>query len=502
MKHTTGILTILLLTLLWVTATGCADIAGNDGKWPDKLVVGTLYSPSGFFIMRNDTMGYDYDRICNFASSKGIPLEFKVASSLNQLISMLNNGEVDILATEVPNSSEYRKQVINCGAINETRPVLVQHTGTDKITQVTQLAGQEVCVAATTKYETLANHINSELGGKVNIRTIPADSVSTDDLLDMVSNNEIKYTIVDSDIVMLNASYYDDLDVTVTLGTSQTSSWAVSLKNKWLADSIDQWSTSNNATEYSKTAMERYFKKSKVNEEETSLVNEIPHLGGGPGTGTRGGWGTPKSDGPLVHKIPTQNYPSSSGHNSSSSSSSSSTSYAHYSGTATTYEQLFMRYAGESGFDWHVLRAIAKVESNFNSNAVSWAGARGLMQIMPSTARGHGVDPNDLFDPEVSVRVAAQCLRSLNNKFLTRIPNREQRIKFVLASYNAGAGHVMDAMALAQKYGKNPQVWEGNVEEAILWKSSPQYYNDPVCRFGYCRGRETVNYVIKVQRNY
>ena len=86
--------------------------------------------------------------------------------------------------------------------------------------------------------------------------------------------------------------------------------------------------------------------------------------------------------------------------------------------------------------------------------------------------------------------------------FRSRIDNSHERRKFILASYNAGAGHIIDAIELARKYDKNPQVWDGNVEEALLWKANPQFYNDSVCHFGYFRGKQTVAYVVDVEQRY
>ena len=83
-----------------------------------------------------------------------------------------------------------------------------------------------------------------------------------------------------------------------------------------------------------------------------------------------------------------------------------------------------------------------------------------------------------------------------------RIVNPDERIKFIVASYNAGVGHVLDAIELARKYDKDPNLWNGNVEEAILWKANPQYYNDSVCHYGYFRGRQTVAYVAEVEQHY
>ena len=90
----------------------------------------------------------------------------------------------------------------------------------------------------------------------------------------------------------------------------------------------------------------------------------------------------------------------------------------------------------------------------------------------------------------------------LNESLKKRIKNPKERIKFVVASYNSGLGHISDAIALAEKYGLDPELWEGNVSEAVLWKSKPKYFNDPVVRNGYFRGRETVDFVDKVLTAY
>lgn len=72
----------------------------------------------------------------------------------------------------------------------------------------------------------------------------------------------------------------------------------------------------------------------------------------------------------------------------------------------------------------------------------------------------------------------------------------------MLASFNTGHGHVLDAMRLAEKYGKDPKIWEDNVEFYILQKSKPKYYKDPVVNSGYCRGQEPVNYVKSIYEQF
>ena len=144
---------------------------------PDTLVVGTLYTPTGFFIVRGDTMGYDYDRIIDFARDKHIGLRFKVAPSMASLIDSLEQGRVDVLACEVPVTAEYRTQVISCGALNETYQVLVQHTSDTVLTDVTQLVGHEVWVEAESKYEARLRNLDDELGGGITIHSIDADTL-------------------------------------------------------------------------------------------------------------------------------------------------------------------------------------------------------------------------------------------------------------------------------------------------------------------------------------
>lgn len=119
-------------------------------------------------------------------------------------------------------------------------------------------------------------------------------------------------------------------------------------------------------------------------------------------------------------------------------------------------------------------------------------------QIMPRTANAYGLPASQITNPEANIKTAVAIIKDLDNSLKKHVPDPTERRKFVLAAYNSGIAHIYDAIALAKKYGKNPQVWSGNVEEALLMKANPEYYNDPVCKFGYFRGRQTTQYVIKV----
>lgn len=162
-------------------------------------------------------------------------------------------------------------------------------------------------------------------------------------------------------------------------------------------------------------------------------------------------------------------------------------------GIISNYDHLFKRYAPIARWDWRLLAAQCYQESCFDPKAYSWAGAKGLMQIMPETARHLGLTDSEVYEPEQNIYAAVRYINELNSHF-TDIRNPEERKFFVLASYNGGFFHIRDAMALTKKNGKNPHKWI-HVAEYILKLSTPEYYNDPVVKYGYMRGSETANYV-------
>jgi membrane-bound lytic murein transglycosylase F len=164
------------------------------------------------------------------------------------------------------------------------------------------------------------------------------------------------------------------------------------------------------------------------------------------------------------------------------------------------YDSLFREYADTLGWDWKLLAAVAYVESKFDTSAVSSVGARGLMQMMPQTARAMGVPEGMESNPDESVRAASAYFAYLSHLF-RRVPEAE-RTHFVLAAYNAGFGHIYDAMRLAHKYGGDRHVWNDNVEIYLRLKNDSIYYTDSVCRNGRFSGIETTLFVRKVQHKH
>ena len=170
-------------------------------------------------------------------------------------------------------------------------------------------------------------------------------------------------------------------------------------------------------------------------------------------------------------------------------------------GIISHYDGLFKRYARECRWDWRLLAAQAYQESAFDTEAVSWMGALGLMQLMPSTAREMGVPTQSVLSAEPNIQGAVRLISKLDRHF-SYISNPDERINFILAAYNAGAGHVEDARTLATLHGQNPNVWYGHVETIVLRMSQPRFYNDPHVRHGYFRGAETFNYVRDIRARW
>lgn len=452
MRRPTALFFVFLTALLaLVGGSSCSgrghhDVAAEH-PLPDTLRAVTLYSPLSYFLYRGEAMGYDYTLLDSLARQKGMVLDLKVVKSLSSAVAMLDSGKVDLIAYQVPITEHYKKYVVPCGPENLNYQVLVQPKvhGAAPITDITELVGKEVYVEKDSKYYRRMKNLNDEIGGGIIVTEVDGDTLVAEDLIAMVSDGKIPLTVVDCDVARLNKTYFPDLDVDMPVSFEQRAAWAVAPDKKWLADSIDSWFEGASPQQVNADLLKRYFEQTKA----TTNVN-----------------------------------------------------FDFSKGYISKYDNLFKKYAPTIGWDWRMLAAQAFVESRFRSNARSWVGARGLMQIMPSTARGYRTSVAKLGNPDVSLNVATKLIHDLDSYLLKYVPSDKERLKFVMAAYNVGIAHVYDAIALAKKYGLDPQVWDGNVSKALLMKMNPKYFNDPVVKYGYCRGTETVAYVKGITEFY
>jgi membrane-bound lytic murein transglycosylase F len=169
-------------------------------------------------------------------------------------------------------------------------------------------------------------------------------------------------------------------------------------------------------------------------------------------------------------------------------------------GVLSHYDHFFQEYASVARCDWRLLAAQCYQESTFDPHARSFAGACGLMQIMPSTAHELGLPEDKIWDPESNIAAAAKYIRQLDYHFRD-IRNSAERRKFVLAAYNGGMWHVRDAMSLTEKFGGDPRRWN-DVSEYVRKLATPEFFNDSVVKYGYMRGSETADYVSRIHSRW
>ncbi len=165
------------------------------------------------------------------------------------------------------------------------------------------------------------------------------------------------------------------------------------------------------------------------------------------------------------------------------------------------YANYFRQYAPQIGWDWQLLAAVCWEESHFNPRAQSYVGAKGLMQLMPKTSRRFMLNDSTIWEPEDNIRAGVEYIARLQDIY-SFITSPDENRNFVLASYNAGPAHIMDARRLAKRYGRNPYVWFDNTEYWLIQLQDPEVATDSVVQYGSFNATETVAYVKKVLRTY
>ena len=411
-----------------------------------------------YFIYKGQPMGYEYELLTLFAKHLEVDLKIQVTSGIDRAMDQLNKGEGDIIAFPLTITKERKKYVAFSNPHFNSYQVLVQRKPENwrqmtldaindmLIRNPVDLIGKEVHVLAGSSFETRLMHLSEEIGGDVLIRPDTAASES-ESLIRRVAMGEIDYTVADQMMARVNASYYPNLDINTPISVAQQVAWATRINSPGLLEAINAWLAAIKKEATFMVIYNRYFKSPR-----TSVVRR-------------------KSD------------------------------YSSMGGNMLSpFDSLIRNGANTLGWDWRLLAALIYQESRFLPRSESWAGARGIMQLMPGTANEFGAF--DLDDPRQSIKAGVGFLKFLDNYWLRKIPDPAERLKFVLASYNVGLSHVVDARKLAGKHGKDPRKWYDNVEFYLSKKSEPEFYRDPVVTAGYCKCEEPINYVRNILDRY
>jgi membrane-bound lytic murein transglycosylase F len=417
-----------------------------------KIVAVTEYNSTNYFVYKGEPMGYQYELLLSLADYLGVKLEVIVSNDLTESFEKLNNGTCDLIATNLTVTRERSKTLNFTEPHLQARQVLVQRKpdGWSRmnssqlesmmVRNQLYLGGKTIYVQNGSVYGQRLRALSDEIGDSIHI--VELGGHDTEQLIKLVADGEIDFAVCDEYTGRVSESMYPNIDVETSLSFPQKLAWAVKPGDDALKSEIDRWMQGYKLTAKYSYTFNRYYKNSRA----AHIVN--------------------------------------------------SEYYTLNSGKVSQFDDIFRESSKLLGWDWKLLASLVYQESNFDPNVKSWAGAFGLMQLMPSTAERFGID--SLSSPQKHIEAGVKYIQWLDGILLDKITDREERIKFVIAAYNVGLGHVLDARRLAEKYKKDPNIWTGNVDYFILHKSNPEYYQDPVVKYGYCRGEEPYRYVTEI----
>jgi membrane-bound lytic murein transglycosylase F len=385
---------------------------------------------SSYYIYRGRRMGFEYELLLDLGKRLGVQVEFIVAADIDDAFAQLADGRVDLIAMNLQQNTG--TNVSYTEAIGSMSTVLV---GREKLLSWDSLGKDTVVVRKGAVYTSQLARLKDSLDLDFNILEVP-DHEET--LLDRLVEKEVKWTVAEKTVAQTNATYYDDLRLGLDVSKEGTVTWAMRNTSTDLLQVVNTWLIEKKKR-FIPDLYTKYFLNSKNQHFRTTSA--YSSLGG--------------------NRI-------------------------------SVYDELIQENAKTLGWDWRLLAAVVYKESAFDTTALSYAGAQGLLQLMPVTLERFGVtNPSD---PAESLRGGVKYLQYLDKFWMERVPETNERIKFILASYNIGQGHVEDAWKLTLKYRKNTQSWQ-EVANFLNLKSDPKYYRDPVVKSGYAKGHIAVNYV-------
>ncbi len=430
------LLATLLLSLLTVA---CSEPKNELQRIQDegRLVVITRNAATSYFEGPNGATGLEYDLVSGFAAELGVELEIIVAGNVSEVLALLAENKGDLAAAGLTVIAPREQWARFSTPYQEITQQLVYRSGEHRPRNLTQLDGQ---------LEIIANSSHAEQLRKLKheyprLNWIENSEAESEELLNLVWEKVLDYTIADSNEVAMNRRFYPELRVAFDISEPQPLAWAFP---KSRDESLYQ-------------AANAYFDVLQSSGRLAQLIDRYyGHLEDFDYVGTR-------------------------------------TYMRHIQQRLPTYRATF-EYAGkEFGVDWRMLAAMAYQESHWNPNAVSPTGVKGLMMLTAATASELGVEQRT--DPVQSIRGGALYF----SRLLERVPDRiaePDRSWLAVAAYNIGYGHMEDARIITQQQGGDPDSWK-EVRERLPLLHNRKWYQKT--RFGYARGNEAVRYVENIR---
>ena len=412
----------------------------DEIKQRKVLRVLTRNTSSTFFIYKGEQLGFEYEMAQEFAKSIGVRLEMIIPPTREALFEYLEAGKGDLIAAGMTRTPEREKKFLFSAPYQFVSELLIV-SAKDKTTKgLPDLKGKTISVRKSSSYyETLTNFRDS-LGFKIEL--LPED-LETEDILAQVGSGKIAATVADSNIVQLEMTYNNNFRSVGPLGDVTEIAWVSRKNQSSLKTELDAFMKKLYKGTFYNIMINKYFKDSKGVRSDQKLRAD------------RGGRLSP-------------------------------------------YDDLVKKHSNTFELDWRLITSQMYQESRFDPNAKSWVGAKGLMQVMPRTAEELKV-PN-VEQPDNGILAGVKLMARYSNYFNSPEISARDRIRFALASYNCGPGHVYDARELANQMGLDPNKWFNHVEKALLLLSKKDVAKN--ARYGYCRCEEPVNYVSQIQDRY
>lgn len=409
----------------------------------------TSYSSGSYFLHRGIQVGFEYELLKKFTEENDLALEVVIVSENKSPYDMLNSGQGDIIASNYTVTRE-RDEVVDF-----TRPynlvdqiiVVSEDLGIEP-ESISDMEGIPISVRRNSSYYVRLKELQEE-GFPVSINIIP-DDMDTESVLFQVASGMLEATVADDNIYEASSRYMRGLVQGPYIAEGDTIAWAIR----------------ENAPDLETQLNKFLYKHFRFDEN-----------------------GIPKRSAFL--NILRKKYFK--GGNQIAEYFSPEYQSEQY-GTISPYDEIIQRTAHEYGIDWVMLTAIAAQESKFDASSVSWAGAVGVMQVLP---RFSEISIDSLYLPEVNIKEGARILSEHLKHYAYM--DSTNKWAFALATYNAGSGHIADARRLAIDHNDDPNQWV-DVSESLLRLMQRKYYQN--ARYGFCRGIETVRYVNEIMNRY
>lgn len=411
----------------------------------DTLRVLVIEHPLTYERLRGGETGLEFELLERFARSVGVPLKAMHASHPDSLLPMLQRGDGDVIAARLSSNNSFGRAIARTHPYRYVSPVIATLRPDRVLGVPADPRPDTVWVSCGSPFaEPDRRRPGMEVdaaGGPAQRLTFTDTSAIGDMPLINAALGRVEAALVSSSEAAYAAQRFPQLSFQVMEDTSEPLFFGLRRNSPRLRSALDEWLASPEEKEARAMIMSAYG-------------SEIPQ---------RGAMGRRRkitADGDSL----------------------------------SPFDGLFQQHAGTH--DWELLAAIAFKESRFDSSAISAKGAQGIMQMMPRTAAIMGSDSMHLVEGQI--QAAARYLSTLDSIWMRSVPHADERLRFVLAAYNAGPGHVLDAQRLARSLGLDPHRWEGSVERAITLLALPRFFSRPEVESGPCQGSQTFVYVREV----